>query len=393
MQYDVCIISGFGHVGLPLSIAFALKGLKTCAFDISPEKKELIESRKMPFLEEHGEEMLVKAIASGNLFLSTEKSVIRNSNSVIITIGTTLDEHGGPKLTVIEDMINQYSEEFVDGQLIVLRSTVFPGTTNRIIGLFKSMSKKVKVSFCPERIVEGQALKELFELPQIVGAVEKEDYIASEKLFRVLTKEILMTGTVEAELAKLLSNSWRYIKFSAANQFYTLCDEADVDFYKVLDVMQYKYPRAQDLPKAGFSAGPCLFKDTSQLSAFNNNRFLLGNAAISVNEGLPYYVVSKLKEKYDLRNKIVGILGMAFKSNIDDSRDSLSYTLKDLLKYYAKSVLCSDPYVTDNEFLEAEKLIELSDIVILGTPHTVYKKLSIPKDKVMVDIWNFFPKE
>lgn len=389
MKYDVCIIGGFGHVGLPLAIAFASKGLKTCAFDISSEKKQLIESKRMPFTEENGDAMLGSAIDSGNLFLSIDKNDIMQSKNVVITIGTPLDEHGGPKLNVIEDMINQYFDQFIDGQLIILRSTVYPNTTNNITKLFESKHKKVFVTFCPERIVEGKALKEVFDLPQIIGADNEDAANLAEKLFKTITKDVLKTGTVEAELAKLLSNAWRYIKFSAANQFYMLCDEAGVDFYKVMDVMQYKYPRAQDLPKAGFAAGPCLFKDTSQLSAFNNNMFLLGSAAISVNEGFPYYIVSKLKEKYDLKNKIVGILGMAFKNDIDDPRDSLSYTLRNLLRYNSKEVVCTDEYIKDKEFIPADDLIKMSDIIILATPHTLYKKLSIPSDKIVIDVWNF----
>lgn len=389
MKYDVCVVGGFGHVGLPLSIAFATKGVKTCALDISNSRKESIESGKMPFIEDINNDTLLSVLKNKNLTLSITPADISESKNVIITIGTPLDEHGGPKLNVIEDMINSYFEYFRDDQLIILRSTVYPNTTNKVSKLFSSRNKHVNIAFCPERIVEGKALKEIFELPQIIGVSDKASRDAATELFKVLTKDVLVTGTLEAELSKLLSNAWRYIKFSAANQFFMMCDEAGVDFYKVLEVMQYKYPRAQDLPKAGFAAGPCLFKDTSQLSAFNNNRFVLGNAAISVNEGLPYYIVSKLKERYPIENKTVGILGMAFKNDIDDPRDSLSYVLKNLLQYNSKKVFCSDPYIQDPEFLSTDELIKVSEIIIIATPHKQYKSLNLPKDKILVDVWNF----
>ena len=196
MKYDVCIIGGFGHVGLPLAIAFASKGLKTCAFDISSEKKQLIESKRMPFTEENGDAMLGSAIDSGNLFLSIDKNDIMQSKNVVITIGTPLDEHGGPKLNVIEDMINQYFDQFIDGQLIILRSTVYPNTTNNITKLFESKHKKVFVTFCPERIVEGKALKEVFDLPQIIGADNEDAANLAEKLFKTITKNIVERYTL-----------------------------------------------------------------------------------------------------------------------------------------------------------------------------------------------------
>lgn len=392
MQYDVCVVGGFGHVGLPLSIAFAMKGLKTCAFDISKDKEVKIKNGEMPFIEDIDDEVLKGVLNSGALKISTNPNDISESKSIIITIGTPLDERGNPKLNVVEKAVEAYFRYFRDNQLIILRSTVYPGTTNKLKELFKSHKINVLIAFCPERIVEGKALKELFELPQIIGAEDKESAEAASDLFKNITKDMIITGTAEAELSKLMSNAWRYIKFAAANQFYIMCDEAGMDFYKVLNVMQYKYPRAADLPKAGFAAGPCLFKDTSQLAAFNNNRFLLGNSAIAINEGLPYYIVSKIKKDYNLQKKVVGILGMAFKNEVDDPRDSLSYTLRNLLEYNAKKVLCSDPYIKDDAFVSPENLIKESDIIILATPHKKYKELIIPKEKLLIDVWNFFSK-
>jgi UDP-N-acetyl-D-mannosaminuronic acid dehydrogenase len=281
---------------------------------------------------------------------------------------------------------------FRDGQLVVLRSTAYPNTTIKLQKFFDEQGKKVDVAFCPERIVQGYALKELSELPQIVSATSARGLEKAKKLFSHLTSDIVVAETTEAEYAKLFTNAWRYIKFSAANQFFMLVNEAGLDFSKVYKAMTHNYKRAMDMPMAGFAAGPCLFKDTAQLSASNNNDFALGNAAILVNEGLPFYVVKKLKNKYALKDKTIGILGMAFKADIDDTRDSLSYKLKDLLEFETKRVYCSDPYVKDPSFLDAKELIKKSDIIILATPHKQYANLEIGKDKTLVDIWNFYKK-
>jgi UDP-N-acetyl-D-mannosaminuronic acid dehydrogenase len=145
------------------------------------------------------------------------------------------------------------------------------------------------------------------------------------------------------------------------------------------------------LPKAGFAAGPCLLKDTMQLAAFANNNFFLGHAAMLINEGMPNFIIQKLKEKTNLKTKTVGILGMAFKGDSDDCRESLSYKLKKAFTIEARQVFCSDPFVKDDRLVPADMLIEKSDIIILGAPHSEYKKLKLDfASKTIVDIWNFF---
>jgi UDP-N-acetyl-D-mannosaminuronic acid dehydrogenase len=195
---------------------------------------------------------------------------------------------------------------------------------------------------------------------------------------------------MEAEVAKLFTNVWRYIQFAIANQFYQIATQFDLDFYKLYKAITYKYPRAESFPGAGFAAGPCLFKDTMQLAAFSNNSFFLGHAAMLINEGLPNFIVQRLKEKYDLKDKIVGILGMAFKANSDDIRESLSYKLRKLLEMEAKKVLCSDVYISERGFVSADDIISSSDLVILATPHREYADLYIDNRKILVDVWNFY---
>jgi UDP-N-acetyl-D-mannosaminuronic acid dehydrogenase len=191
----------------------------------------------------------------------------------------------------------------------------------------------------------------------------------------------------EAELAKLFTNVWRYIKFATANQLYMMANERGLDFDRIRTGLAEDYPRAADMPAAGFAAGPCLFKDTMQLAAFNHNNFPLGHAAMAVNEGLPLYVVHRLEQRFDLGSMTVGILGMAFKGGSDDIRSSLSYKLKRILEFKADTVLCTDPYVTvDDRLLPIDEVIERSDLLVVGAPHPEYKGLVL--DKPAADIWD-----
>jgi UDP-N-acetyl-D-mannosaminuronic acid dehydrogenase len=192
----------------------------------------------------------------------------------------------------------------------------------------------------------------------------------------------------EAELAKLFTNVWRYVKFATANQLYMMANDRGLDFEKIRQGLIADYPRAADLPAAGFAAGPCLLKDTMQLAAFNNNNFALGQTAVAINEGLPLYVVDRLARRFDLASMAVGILGMAFKGGSDDIRSSLAYKLKRILAFRTEAVYCADPYVTaDASLLPAADVVAKSDLLIIAAPHAGYATLEVA-GKPVVDIWN-----
>jgi UDP-N-acetyl-D-mannosaminuronic acid dehydrogenase len=315
-----------------------------------------------------------------------DPSVIARAENVVVVVGTPIDEHLNPAADVVPDVIEGLSEHLRAGQLLILRSTVYPGVTALVEALVERLGLDVDVAFCPERIAEGQALAELRELPQIVASRSSAGVERSSALFEHLTDEIVELSPEEAELAKLFTNAWRYIKFAAANQFFMIANEYDLDFRTIRDALTYEYPRAADVPTAGFAAGPCLLKDTMQLAAFNNNNFALGHVSMMINEGLPLYVVSRLEKRYDLRTMTVGLLGMAFKGESDDIRQSLSYKLKRILKLKARSVLCTDPYVSvDPDLVALDEVLEHAELLVIGAPHKQYAGLSTSTD--VVDIW------
>ncbi|CUH96763.1 hypothetical protein P22_2874 [Propionispora sp. 2/2-37] len=386
--YDICVIGGCGHVGLPLSITLADRGKKVIVYDISTQAVNAVRQGTMPFHEEGADEVLQKVLADGTLKLSDSPEVISNSKIVIMIIGTPVDEHLNPKFQVMVDSVNQFISYFRNGQTLVLRSTVYPGISERINDWLREAGLTMNVCFCPERILEGKAMTELYSLPQIISSFTPEGLQECRNLFGLLTDELVEVHPTEAELAKLFTNVWRYIKFAVANQFYMIANDYNLDFYNVYHAVTHKYDRAKDLPRAGFAAGPCLFKDAMQLAAFNNGNFYLGHSAMLVNEGLPNYIVQKLKTKYPLKKMTVGILGMAFKGDSDDIRESLSYKLRKILQVHAGKVLSADPYVTDDSLLPQEEVLGKADILIIATPHKQYKGLDIPLNKMTVDIWN-----
>ena len=387
---DVAILGGFGHVGLPLGISLAESGVRTVLIDINPDPMELIKKGCMPFMEEGGEISLARVVGK-TLFTSLDQNDSKGCHYVIVVLGTPVDEHLNPNFLGLLKFFKQLLPTLSDDQHVILRSTVYPGTTSNIKRLFESHDLKTRISFCPERILQGKALRELRALPQLIGSFDKHSADDAAKLFAVLTDKVEIMTPLEAELAKLFTNSFRYIEFAIANQFYQICLDNDLDFYKIYYSAKKDYPRMQSWPSAGFAAGPCLFKDTMQLAAFCNNNFFLGHAAMLVNERLPNSLVERLKKQHDLKEKAVGILGMAFKADIDDPRESLSYKLKKLLTIEAKAVYCTDPFVKDPDLVTLGDALGHSEIIIIGAPHREYKHLGpVLKNRTVVDVWNLF---
>lgn len=387
---EIVIVGGCGHVGLPLGIALATAGTRTALLDIDADAVATVNRGELPFREEGAAELLQRAVRSGMLVASSEASVVRGADAIVVVIGTPVDEHLNPEANAVAGALDELLPHIRDGQLLVLRSTVFPGVTAAVERRIRDAGFDIDVVFCPERIEEGKAMIELHELPQIVGARTERARQRAVQLFSVLNDDIVHVTPEEAELAKLFTNTWRYIKFATANQLYMIANDRGLDYERIRLAVTHNYPRAEDLPRAGFAAGPCLFKDTAQLAAFHDNNFTLGNAAMSVNEGLPLYVVSRLRYQVDLRSITVGILGMAFKGDSDDIRSSLSYKLRRILRFEAGDVLCTDPYVRDESLLPLEEVLERSDLLILAAPHSVYRNLKT--DKPVADIWGVLGK-
>ena len=394
MSFDAVVIGGGGHVGLPLAIMLSSRGVKTAIYDISESAVEGINSGNMPFWEPGAEKLLQGSLQAKTLIATTDPSVTGETDSLIVVIGTPVDEHLNPDPQAITLALERCRPHLRDGQLLILRSTIYPGVTRQVERELQAWGLEIDVAFAPERIAEHNAVEELVSLPQIVSSRTERGFDRASELFSRIAPAIVRLSPEEAELAKLFTNTWRYVKFAMANQFYMMAESKGLDYENIRSAIRQDYPRAVDVPSAGFAAGPCLFKDTMQLAAFSDNNFHLGHSAMLVNEGMPQFIVSQIESKHDLSNMTVGILGMAFKAGSDDIRSSLSYKLKRVLQFRAKKVLTTDPMVptsVDNELVPLDQVLIEADILILATPHREYKGLVT--DKPLVDMWGITPRD
>ena len=276
---DVTVVGGAGHVGIPLVLALAEAGLRVNVNDINRETLAVLKSGRLPYIEYDAAHLLTKALADGRLAFTDSPAGISRSGPVIVTIGTPVDEFLNPVRRVVQACIDDLLPHLADGQLLILRSTVFPGTTDWIDGYLRQQGRKLKVAFCPERVVQGYGIKELREMPQIVSGTTPEAEAEATKLFEMIAPEIVSVTPMEAEFAKLFNNAYRYIEFAATNEFYLIAKSAGLDYQRILNAMKHNYPRARNIPKPGYAAGPCLVKDTMQLSAYARNQFSLGFSA------------------------------------------------------------------------------------------------------------------
>jgi len=387
-------VVGIGRVGLPLALFLADKGYTVHGVDVDSQKVNLIAAGRMPFLEE-GAPALLKKYLNKSFFVSSDFKNIASAKTIILTLGTPVDENMNPSLVQIDKALELSRPYFTKGQLLILRSTVSPSTTGYVRSYLNDL-KGIKVgtnfflAFCPERIAEGKSLKELAEIPQIVGGVDRASARRAAEFFKNLEIE----DDISAELAKLFTNMYRYINFAIANEFMILAGNYHRDIYQIVDLVNRKYKRG-GLAMPGLTGGPCLFKD---------GFFLIGDVPFAdliatswkINESVPLFLIKKIRERAKLEGKKAVILGLAFKAEIDDIRESLAFKVKKALERERAKVSLHDPYVSGYEG-DLNATLKNADLVFLATNHAMYKKLDIEnikklvsKNCVICDVWNVF---
>ena len=252
-DHDVTIVGGCGHVGLPLGLAFAARGVRVVLYDMSAAAVAMVNDASMPFQEAGAAKLLSKVLESGSLRATAEPTSIAGGEHVIVVVGTPVDRYLSPDIDAVSRAVTPLADHLVSGQIVILRSTVYPGVTRGVARIIAKLGRDIDVSFCPERIAEGHALEELSSLPQIVSGTTPRATARAAALFGRLTAEVVELTPDEAELAKLFTNTWRYIKFAVANQLYALANDSGLDYERIRQAVTYHYPRAADLPGAGLS--------------------------------------------------------------------------------------------------------------------------------------------
>ncbi|MEA2645280.1 MAG: UDP-N-acetyl-D-mannosaminuronic acid dehydrogenase [Chloroflexota bacterium] len=391
-------VIGTGRVGLPLALILADKGLDVVGLDVNADYVRRLKNGEMPFWEEGAGELLERHIDKG-FHPTDDPAALTVCDYLVLTLGTPVDSNMDPDLSQIDAALDQLGPHLKKGQTLVLRSTVSPGTTRWVRAKLEDelgfkVGTDLFLAFCPERIAEGRALKELTTVPQIVGGIDAESSRRAAALFKPLGVEILETDDISAELAKLFTNMYRYINFSISNEFMIIAGRWQRDINHIVKLVNHGYARG-GLALPGFTAGPCLFKDGFFL--VNEIPFTdLITTAWKINESVPLFLVTSLKAHGELRNKKAVIMGAAFKADSDDPRQSLSFKVQKALERERANVVMHDPHVPG---LDSDLATTLrgAEVVFVATNHTAYRHLTPATLRGMVganclvcDIWNIF---
>jgi UDP-N-acetyl-D-mannosaminuronic acid dehydrogenase len=396
MSFDVAII-GCGRVGLPLALAFADHGLRTIGIDNDPSLLAAVRERRMPF-EEPGAADVLRRV---DIAWSDRAPDAAQADAIVLTLGTPSFSHIEIDMRDVRSVLDDLLPVLRPGQLLVLRSTIAPGTTDFVAGYLAKhrgfeVGRDVFVAHVPERIAAGRFFEEIRSLPCIVGGVGEVSGDAAARLFETLDAPIVQTSPIEAELAKIWTNILRYAMFALPNRLMMECEQYGANVFEVIDLINRDYPRG-GMPSPGFTAGTCLRKDF----AFSEERspapgMLL--AVSRVHETVPLFVVDGLKRRLGtLRGRKVAVLGLAFKADTDDERDSLSNKLIRLLERELADVAVHDPHVATPTQSFEEAVLD-ADAVVVATNHSEFRGRDVLRaiadsarhDAVLADPWNCF---
>jgi UDP-N-acetyl-D-mannosaminuronic acid dehydrogenase len=396
LRRDKVAIVGVGRVGLPLALYLAELGMTVHGIDKDEKRIATLRTKLMPFIEQGAADLLTKHTGV-RFHPTTDIAVLGQADVVIVTLGTPVDEHLNPEFNAIERLFLTFKPHLRKGQVIILRSTVVPGTTEFIARKLKEwgleVGRDIYLAFCPERIAEGKSIEELPEIPQIVGGMDPESRARASEFFEGITGLVLGTDARSAEIGKLFCNVYRYVDFAIGNEFMMIADSFDRDVHEIIGLVNKGYKRA-GIKRPGFTGGPCLYKDGFFLVERTPYPDLL-TTAWKINESVPAYLIEGLSKRMGtLENKVVAVLGLSFKREIDDTRNSLSFKAVKILSRRGAAVLKHDPFVMPGDL---GAILAKSDAVLVCTDHEAYKTLGMKglAEKTrpgthVADAWNVF---
>jgi UDP-N-acetyl-D-mannosaminuronic acid dehydrogenase len=400
MGFDVSVI-GLGRVGLPLALTFAQAGCSVLGVDKDADRLAGLRAGRMPFKEPGTEDLLAAALGSGRLAFSERAAEAAAADAIVLTLGTPTFSHIEIDMGDIRAVLDALLPHLRDGHLLVLRSTVAPGTTDFVAGYLEKrrgfrVGEDVFVAHVPERIAADRFLAEIGTLPCIVGGVGDASGEHAGRLFEALGAPVVQTSPVQAELAKIWANILRYATFALPNLLMMDCERYGANVFEVIELINRDYPRG-GIARPGFTAGTCLRKDFAFSEERSNAPGML-LAVSRVNESVPLFLVEGIRRRLgDLRDRKVAVLGLAFKGDTDDERDSLSHKLIRLLERELADVAVHDPLVS-TPTSSFEDAIRGAGVVVVATNHSAYSHpgslAAIAElgaaDCLVVDPWNAF---
>ncbi|MDX6691937.1 MAG: UDP-N-acetyl-D-mannosaminuronic acid dehydrogenase [Solirubrobacteraceae bacterium] len=400
MSPDVAVI-GLGRIGLPLAISFADKGLSVLGVDKDTDRLQAVRDARMPFDEPGGQEALDRVSTTGRLEVSGRVADAAAAEHIVVTLGTPSFSHVEIDISDIRSALDDLLGHLRDGHTIVLRSTIAPGTTDFVAGYLRkhrgfAIGTDVFVAHAPERIAAGRFFDEIGTLPCIVGGVGEESGERVGALFEIFGAPIVQTTPVQAELAKIWTNILRYANFALPNLLMMDCEQHGANVFDVIDLINRDYPRG-GIAMPGLTGGTCLRKDFAFSEERSNAPGML-LAVSRVNESVPLFLVEGLKRRIgSLTGRKVAVLGLAFKGNTDDERDSLAHKLVRLLERELADVAVHDPRVA-TPTPPFDETVGGADAIVLAANHDEFvgpavlrqvTELAAP-DALVVDPWNCF---
>jgi UDP-N-acetyl-D-mannosaminuronic acid dehydrogenase len=385
-------VVGLGRVGLPLALSFADRGLKVIGVERDPAVLEQVAAGRMPFRETGTQALLERVLAAGGFERLRAVQDAARADHIVLTLGTPSHVHIEIDMSQIRRAVDDLLPVLREGHSLILRSTVAPGTTDWVAGYIEQrrgfrVGEDLFVSHVPERIAENHFLEEIATLPCIVGGVGEGSGARAAELFEVFGTEIVQTTPVQAELAKIWTNILRYAQFALPNLLMMEAEQYGANVFEVIDLINHDYPRG-GMAAPGLTAGACLRKDFTFSEERSSSPGML-LAVSRVHETVPLFLVKGLRERLggSLRDRKVAVLGLTFKRDSDDERDSLSYKLVRLLERELAHVARHDPHVPSDPFSTA---VEGADAVVVATNHSSFEDLleRLPAGVVLVDPWN-----
>ena len=393
MAQSVAVV-GLGRVGLPLALSFAGRGLEVIGVEREETVLAQLDAGQMPFRETGTQELLERVLASDTLERSRIVQDAARADHIVLTLHTPSYSHIEIDISQIRGVIDDLLPVLREGHSIILRSTVAPGTTEWVAGYVEQrrgfkVGEELFVSHVPERIAENHFLEEIVSLPCIVGGVGDGSGARAAELFEVFGTEIVQTTPVQAELAKIWTNILRYTQFALPNLLMMECEQYGANVFDVIELINHDYPRG-GIGRPGLTAGACLRKDFTFSEERSNAPGML-LAVSRVHEKRALFLVKGLKSRLggSLRDLKVAVLGLTFKRDSDDVRDSLSYKVVRMLERELAHVARHDPHVPgDSESLEAA--LEGADAVVVATNHSEFEGIleRLPEGTLLVDPWN-----
>ncbi len=394
---DVAVV-GLGRVGLPLALSFADRGLRVIGVDNDPVRLGAVREGRMPFEETDAQEVLDRVHAGGRLALTERVPDAAAARQIVITLGTPSFSHIEIDMRDIRSALDDLLGVLQPGHSLILRSTVAPGTTEFVAGYLAkhrgfAVGEDVFVAHAPERIAAGRFLEEIDTLPCIIGGVGARSGEVVAELFGVFNAPIVQTTPVQAELAKIWTNILRYATFALPNLLMMDCERYAANVFEVIDLINRDYPRG-GIAQPGLTAGTCLRKDFT----FSEERSAAPGMLLAVsrvNESVPLFLLEGAKRRMGtLANRKVAVLGLAFKADTDDERDSLAHKLIRLLERELADVFVHDPHVA-TPTLSLEEALADAELVVVASNHSEFcdpRTLTViaetaAQDCLVVDPW------